>query len=463
MAIGALPPIGRAGEGAGGEGAGVLARKRVKRKRPTGKKGAPPTNGGASAAPGVTAAGCAGPIRFKYVVCKGNNSRLLLAAMRERPWWGSVKEDDVAGYHFLWEMYRQKKRFGAGAGRCLATNHYEMDTELVTKKGLYRTMRRYCAAQGFDMESFMPASYHLKPRASSSAVADDDGGGDAKPASSSSSNDEEWAAFKRRFAACEKEAEDKKAVAAAAAADATGAVGAAADAEGGDADAPEDGGAGGGSSLPPIAPSLDAGKEGKEGGKPKRKGKAKRRASSAGGDGGARGGGDGGDVATNVWIVKPAAMSNRGFGIKVVNTLEGVEDLVDAAGGARRDADCGGWIVQKYIERPLLVRGRKFDVRLFVLLTPSGGAPGGISAPRAHVYRDAYVRTSGFAYSLAPAALADRFVHLTNDGVQNKSKTYGKYEDGNKLSMDEFQAYLDAHHPECPQAAAGSSTRSSRA
>merc|ERR1719152_358358 len=104
------------------------------------------------------------------------------------------------------------------------------------------------------------------------------------------------------------------------------------------------------------------------------------------------------------------------FDIKVVDSRAEVEALVEQK-SARRDADCGGWIVQKYIENPLLIRGRKFDVRLFVLLVPSPpDARAKTAPPRAYVYRDAYVRTSGERFSLEAHRLKNRFVHLTNDG-----------------------------------------------
>ena len=44
-------------------------------------------------------------------------------------------------------------------------------------------------------------------------------------------------------------------------------------------------------------------------------------------------------------------------------------------------------------------------------------------------------------------ANTSRFVHLTNDAVQKHSDTYGKHEQGNKISFNEFQRYLDFHEP----------------
>ena len=39
----------------------------------------------------------------------------------------------------------------------------------------------------------------------------------------------------------------------------------------------------------------------------------------------------------------------------------------------------------------------------------------------------------------------DKFIHLTNDAVQKKSSEYGKFEDGNKVSYEEFQTYINTN------------------
>ena len=36
-------------------------------------------------------------------------------------------------------------------------------------------------------------------------------------------------------------------------------------------------------------------------------------------------------------------------------------------------------------------------------------------------------------------------MHLANDGVQKHTDKYGKFESANKLSMDDFHAYLVKH------------------
>lgn len=137
----------------------------------------------------------------------------------------------------------------------------------------------------------------------------------------------------------------------------------------------------------------------------------------------------------NIWIVKPAVMTNRGTGISVVNSVEAVRSIV--VKGSRKGRQ---WIVQRYMETPLLVHGRKFDIRCFVLVTVTQGGKG----LRGYLYDHGYVRTSSRRFSLRD--LSDRTVHLTNDAVQNKSKEYGKYEDGNKLTYPEFAAILDQAH-----------------
>ena len=66
------------------------------------------------------------------------------------------------------------------------------------------------------------------------------------------------------------------------------------------------------------------------------------------------------------------------------------------------------FIFQKYIERPLLVYGRKFDIRCWVLWNYDG---------KVYLFKEGYLRTSSKPYSINPDNPDDMFTHLTNNAV----------------------------------------------
>jgi hypothetical protein len=131
-----------------------------------------------------------------------------------------------------------------------------------------------------------------------------------------------------------------------------------------------------------------------------------------------------------MWICKCPPL-NRGRGIHVFKSAKAAEQFLKKR--ALASAKNRTWVVQKYLENPLLLSGRKFDIRLLVLLT---------SDSRVFMYRDSYVRTASGEYDAAN--VKDASIHLVNDAVQAKTEGYGKFEDSNKLSFAELQAVLDA-------------------
>lgn len=146
----------------------------------------------------------------------------------------------------------------------------------------------------------------------------------------------------------------------------------------------------------------------------------------------------GGRVVHSLWIVKPGENTNCGHGIHVASDLEEIRGLVSGittSSGHKRT-----FIIQKYIEKPLLVNKRKFDIRCYGLLTCFNGHVQG------YFYHDGYLRTSSKEFTLKN--VSNRFIHLTNDAVQKKSEDYGRFENGNKLSFPEFQRYLEANFTE---------------
>lgn len=69
------------------------------------------------------------------------------------------------------------------------------------------------------------------------------------------------------------------------------------------------------------------------------------------------------DGRYNMWICKPGARS-RGKGIVIMNTLEKIMDLMSQS----NFRECN-WVVQKYIEKPMLIYKTKFDIRQWFLIT----------------------------------------------------------------------------------------------
>ena len=59
---------------------------------------------------------------------------------------------------------------------------------------------------------------------------------------------------------------------------------------------------------------------------------------------------------------------------------------------------------------------------------------------KGYFYDDAYIRTSCIEFDIED--VQNKYIHLTNDAVQKWSEDYGRFENGNKLSMGDFQRYL---------------------
>lgn len=184
------------------------------------------------------------------------------------------------------------------------------------------------------------------------------------------------------------------------------------------------------------------------------------------------------NAGNNVWILKPADY-NRGRGIRLFNTLEGLQSILmeyekyefdnykvsdSTTGFQKKKSFAFGnspvsvpaknirksfqnkeemkkntlkilgnaklktrrFIIQKYIENPLLINQRKFDIRVWAFLNHEMNI---------HFFREGYIRTSSEIFDLNENGLENPFIHLTNNAIQKNSEKYGTFEKGNQLSF----------------------------
>lgn len=137
------------------------------------------------------------------------------------------------------------------------------------------------------------------------------------------------------------------------------------------------------------------------------------------------------------WICKPSGM-NQGKGIFLVESAEQVQDILKkdeaVSTPSRRPV---GRVVQRYLEAPLLLSGRKFDVRAYMLLIAG--------TPFVALYHHGYLRLTCCKYD--PTS-KDPGVHLTNQFVQKKQYLYQEVKEDTVWSYQQLQHYLSEHYKE---------------
>eukprot|EP01062_Namystynia_karyoxenos_P076064 TRINITY_DN7414_c0_g1_i1.p1 TRINITY_DN7414_c0_g1~~TRINITY_DN7414_c0_g1_i1.p1 ORF type:complete len:409 (+),score=149.74 TRINITY_DN7414_c0_g1_i1:140-1366(+) len=138
----------------------------------------------------------------------------------------------------------------------------------------------------------------------------------------------------------------------------------------------------------------------------------------------------------SLWIVKPPNRA-QGKGIFIVTKLGQISKWAKqkwATGDASSAKD--QFIISKYIEDPLLIGGKKFDLRLYVLVTS-------FRPLRAFIHREGFARFCTVAYNTDVTDLDNMFVHLTNVAVQKQGDDYNENH-GGKWNINNLKLYLES-------------------
>ncbi|XP_046395527.1 polyglutamylase complex subunit TTLL1 isoform X2 [Ischnura elegans] len=139
----------------------------------------------------------------------------------------------------------------------------------------------------------------------------------------------------------------------------------------------------------------------------------------------------------STWIMKPCGKS-QGAGIFLINKLSKLKKWSRESKSPSAFNPClarESYVISRYIDNPLLIGGKKFDLRLYVLVTS-------FRPLKAYLFKLGFCRFCTVKYDTGTQELDNMYIHLTNVSVQKHGGEYNGIH-GGKLSVQNLRLYLE--------------------
>lgn len=140
----------------------------------------------------------------------------------------------------------------------------------------------------------------------------------------------------------------------------------------------------------------------------------------------------------SAWIMKPVGRA-QGKGIFLFQKLSDIDKWKKDTRWDQNESDArDSYIVSLYVPNPYLIGKRKFDLRVYVLVTS-------YNPLTVWVYREGFARFSGALFTMDKKAIENKFVHLTNVAIQKTADDYDSSK-GCKWLFSQVKSYLVTKH-----------------
>jgi tubulin polyglutamylase TTLL1 len=138
----------------------------------------------------------------------------------------------------------------------------------------------------------------------------------------------------------------------------------------------------------------------------------------------------------STWIMKPAGKA-QGIGIFLINKLSQLKKWSkDGKSSVPPGVPKEVYVISRYIDNPLLIGGKKFDLRLYVLVTS-------YRPLKVYMYTKGFCRFCTVKYSYDVGELDNMFIHLTNVSIQKHGEDYNESH-GGKWSWSNVLLFLES-------------------